>query len=247
MSLRLAHVTSYSKAGARQVTRPVHGVLFLHGLLGNTKNWMSFVPKLRRHCAERASAMSTDKDVHTWCYDARNHGASPHHADHNIDALSDDVQRFLNDEMSHCAEISVVGHSMGAATLLHWFRRYGVIGKEPRLQCAVSVDMPPLLERPPEMPRVGQHMKTMLGMTGSRVPTEPTCALDMMLAREMESDPKGDGAHDRAYRQFLLTNAKLMPPTAPGGQQTLQWRCNLPAFLEDQMNPKRVYVSYTTY
>lgn len=76
-------------------------------------------------------------------------------------------------------------------------------------------------------------MKTMLHLTGTPVPKKwSSDLLDSILADAMRRDPNGDGDQNQTYRQFLLTNARVVPNALENGEVSLQWRCNLPALIK---------------
>lgn len=80
-------------------------LLILHGLFGMGDNWAS----LAKEWADLGW------EVHA--LDARNHGRSPHHPEHNYDAMVADTMAYMD---RHNLERPVVlGHSMGGKTAMH--------------------------------------------------------------------------------------------------------------------------------
>ena len=73
-------------------------LLLLHGLFGSATNWGS----VARHFADR---------YHVLVPDLRNHGQSPHHAQHSYDAMVADVLALL--DRHAISRFALVGHSMG--------------------------------------------------------------------------------------------------------------------------------------
>lgn len=74
-------------------------VLFLHGLLGSSSNWL------------RIGQAVADASYRVILLDLRNHGRSPCCDPHTYDAMASDVVAFLDDwGLDTC---HVVGHSMG--------------------------------------------------------------------------------------------------------------------------------------
>lgn len=72
-------------------------VLLVHGLFGSAKNLGGLARRL-------------DGDRKVIAVDMRNHGDSPHDADHSYPALADDLSEVI---AAHGGQADVVGHSMG--------------------------------------------------------------------------------------------------------------------------------------
>lgn len=73
-------------------------LIILHGLFGQSDNWVSIGRKLAGH-------------FHVYLPDLRNHGQSPHTAIHSFPAMVDDLYGFI--EMHQLFDPILVGHSMG--------------------------------------------------------------------------------------------------------------------------------------
>ncbi|HBP45526.1 MAG TPA: alpha/beta hydrolase [Flavobacteriales bacterium] len=84
-------------------------LVILHGLLGTSDNWLT----LGKRFAETHR-------VHL--IDQRNHGKSPHHIEHNYEAMADDLMHYLNERNIQSA--SIIGHSMGGKTALMFADRH---------------------------------------------------------------------------------------------------------------------------
>lgn len=78
-------------------------LLILHGLLGSSDNWQTLGKRYQESF-----------EVHL--IDARNHGRSPHHSEHNYAAMANDVLRYLDDRQLN--KVRLMGHSMGGKTVL---------------------------------------------------------------------------------------------------------------------------------
>jgi len=78
-------------------------LIILHGLLGTSDNWQT----LGKRFAE-------SHEVHL--LDQRNHGRSEHTAEHNYEAMANDLLHYINN--AGLEEIDLLGHSMGAKTAL---------------------------------------------------------------------------------------------------------------------------------
>jgi esterase len=73
-------------------------IVVLHGLFGSLDNWITIGKRL--------------SEEHTvYLVDQRNHGHSPHDETFNYEAMSEDLQEFLEDQ--HLDRINLIGHSMG--------------------------------------------------------------------------------------------------------------------------------------
>lgn len=77
-------------------------VLFIHGLLGSTRNWQIFLRILHHDCNITAAAV-----------DLRGHGESPHFEKgrEHFDVFVEDVQHWIQEKTSF--PIALIGHSMG--------------------------------------------------------------------------------------------------------------------------------------
>ena len=73
-------------------------LIILHGLFGESKNWISIAKKLEYKF-----------EIHL--LDQRNHGDSFHHFEHNYVVLAKDLYNYIQDKaLKNC---SIIGHSMG--------------------------------------------------------------------------------------------------------------------------------------
>jgi esterase len=80
-------------------------LIILHGLFGSSDNWFS----LSKVFAEKYRVFAVDQ---------RNHGQSPHTADHDYQVLTADLEEFVR---QHQLERPVIlGHSMGGKTAMNY-------------------------------------------------------------------------------------------------------------------------------
>ena len=79
--------------------------IFLHGLLGSSRNWRSIAKELQA-------------DFRIYCLDLRNHGSSFHHPDASIEGMSEDLLRFLDHHEISSAYIC--GHSLGGKVAMRF-------------------------------------------------------------------------------------------------------------------------------
>ena len=82
-----------------------NNILFLHGLLGQGRNWRSFALN---------DVLSSKRNV--YLVDLRNHGESDHHPSMTYKELVDDVLRFA--DAKGIGNFSVLGHNIGAKTAM---------------------------------------------------------------------------------------------------------------------------------
>ena len=99
-------------------------LLILHGLFGMGDNWATH--------AKNWSELGWQ--VHA--IDARNHGRSPHHQEHNYEAMTTDLEHYMD---THGLESAVVlGHSMGGKTAMHF-----AVTRPTRVEALIVVDIAP--------------------------------------------------------------------------------------------------------
>lgn len=85
-------------------------LIILHGLWGASDNWLPV--------AEKLSA-----DFHVLLPDLRNHGHSPHEAEHSYAAMAKDIQEWI-EELHLPAPPFIAGHSMGGKCLMYMLLQY---------------------------------------------------------------------------------------------------------------------------
>ncbi|GAA5220200.1 alpha/beta fold hydrolase [Membranihabitans marinus] len=78
-------------------------LIVLHGLFGSLDNWSS----LGRQWAEYNRVFLVD---------LRNHGKSPHTADHNYPAMANDIVDFI--DQHQLSDVTLLGHSMGGKVVM---------------------------------------------------------------------------------------------------------------------------------
>jgi len=136
-------------------------LLFLHGMLGSSSNWVGIVRPLRhRHLILLP--------------DLRNHGRSPHHPVMDYPALADDVLR-LADGLG-LGRFVLIGHSMGGKVAM-WL----ALQEPERVIGLVSLDMAPVTYPP----RFRALFEAMSELPLEELPNRE--AADQFLARRLES------------------------------------------------------------
>lgn len=108
----------------RQLGEGPETLIILHGLFGSLDNWVSIGNRLA-------------EQYRVFLVDLRNHGRSPHAADHTYDAMAEDLGDFFHQHQIEGA--TLIGHSMGGKVAMtfahghaHLLKRMVVIDIGPR-------------------------------------------------------------------------------------------------------------------
>ncbi len=137
--------------------------------------------------------------------DQRNHGSSPHTPDMSYPAMADDLLELFEAEQLGSAH--VLGHSMGGKTAMQFALTY-----PDRVDRLIVVDIAPRAYAP-------HHDDIFAAMYALDLRQSPNRSeLDQALAQHI---------HDRAVRQFLLTN--VVRDDAGG----FRWKINLDALRDN--------------
>lgn len=99
-------------------------LIILHGLFGMGDNWTTHAKLLA----------ARGWQVHA--VDGRNHGRSPHHHEHNYDAMAADLEVYIAD--NHLENVVLLGHSMGGKTVMNF-----AVRKPQLVDAAIVVDIAP--------------------------------------------------------------------------------------------------------
>ena len=168
------------------------GMLLLHGLFGSSANWGS----IARRLADRFYVLVPD---------LRNHGLSPHAAQHTYPDMVDDVLGLLDRE--RIERTILVGHSMGGKVAMHLALQH-----TQRVRGMVAVDMSPVRYTHDFAAVLAGFRAVDLGSIGSRQDAE------RQMAQRVAS---------RGVRAFLLQNLVRE-------QRGWAWRLNLDALAAAQ-------------
>ncbi len=84
-------------------------VLILHGLFGNSDNWMPIADRLAQ-------------SHRVYLPDMRNHGRSPHDPVFSLESMVEDIYEFITD--LGLRKISLIGHSMGGMITMNFAFEY---------------------------------------------------------------------------------------------------------------------------
>ncbi len=85
-------------------------LIILHGLFGQSDNWNTLAKQF------------AEKGFRVFTVDQRNHGLSPHSDEWNYELMAADLKEFIDDHVLR--HPIVMGHSMGAKTLLFFEWKY---------------------------------------------------------------------------------------------------------------------------
>lgn len=165
-------------------------LVILHGLLGSERNWHSL-------------AREMSGELHIYALDLRNHGASPHHPAHTIEAMGDDLELFVDDHIHE--HFYLLGHSMGGHVAMHYAFRHGET-----LHGLIVEDIAPR--------SYGQGLTKILYAMRDIDLTQYTekKGVDVELAKRVPNP---------VVRHFLMTNLVRH-------ENHLSWRVNIPALTE---------------
>ena len=98
-------------------------LLILHGLFGNSDNWLP-------------SAKHLAGDYRVYLLDMRNHGKSPHDQVFNLVSMVEDIYEFITD--LGIRKVSLIGHSMGGLVAMNFAFEYSH-----RVQRMAIIDIAP--------------------------------------------------------------------------------------------------------
>jgi len=167
-------------------------LFILHGLFGSSDNWQT----LGKQFAEKFTVYFVDQ---------RNHGRSPHSAEHSYALMSDDLLELINSE--NLDKVMLMGHSMGGKTAM-----YFAINHPEKVDKMVVVDISPKKYPVTNQDIIDVLEKVNLTIVKSRKEVEE------ILSRDIK---------DPGTLQFLLKNLYW------GDSQKLAWRFNLEALKDN--------------
>jgi len=162
-------------------------LIILHGLFGSSDNWFS----LSKIFAEKYKV---------YVIDQRNHGQSPHDPVHDYNALTDDLNEFIEDHKIE--KPIIIGHSMGGKTAMNFAIRF-----PEKLSKLIVVDIVPKAYPV-------HHDSILKGLNAIN--------LDQLESRGQADEILSPFIPEPAVRQFLLKNL------ARNSSQNFEWRINIP-------------------
>ncbi|MCB0494230.1 MAG: alpha/beta fold hydrolase [Cyclobacteriaceae bacterium] len=177
-------------------------LIILHGLFGSSDNWYS----LSKIFAEKYKV---------YVIDQRNHGQSPHDAVHDYEALTDDLNEFIE---SHNIKMPIIiGHSMGGKTAMNFAIRF-----PEKLSKLIIVDIVPKAYPV-------HHDSILEGLNA--------IDLSQLESRGQADEILGQFVPEPPVRQFLLKNL------ARDKDQNFEWKINIPV-LEAHIDDMGVALRY---
>ncbi len=157
-------------------------LIILHGLYGSGDNWFSF-----------GRALSPYFTV--YLVDQRNHGRSPHHAEHNYAVLTSDIEEFLQEH--HLEKVCIMGHSMGGKVAMNFALQHP---EKVFKLVVIDIAMRSYAAEVSASPQLAIHKKIISALATLDIEFADTREeIDKQLARNLSQ---------KAIRQFLLKNVK---------------------------------------
>ena len=170
--------------------------IILHGLFGSGDNWMSF------------ARMLSEKGYAVYQVDLRNHGRSPHAAQHSFKLMSDDVFELI--KTNNLEDVILLGHSMGGKAAMQL-----AIDHKECLSALIVIDIATYYY-PVKQDEI---LKGLLSLD-----------LEQVKTRDEAEQQLGVHVKDLSSRQFLLKNLFRKE----NGQ--FGWRFNLPVLNKEIEN-----------
>jgi len=182
----------YKKLGEESYGEPL---IIVHGLFGSSDNWHSLGKKFA-------------KDYTVFLVDQRNHGRSPHSAEHSYELMADDLLELIRNE--NLISVNLLGHSMGGKTVMKFAEQYGEMVNK-----LIVADIGPKAYKP--------HHDIILEALASIKPKDFSSRKDAgkVLAERIENP---------SIRQFLLKNLYWKTP------DELAWRMNVDVLVSTMKN-----------
>jgi pimeloyl-ACP methyl ester carboxylesterase len=174
-------------------------LVILHGLYGSSDNWVTI--------ARRISAQFT-----VYLPDQRNHGLSPHSADHNYSALSEDLFELI--EELGIVKFVLVGHSMGGKVAVNF-----ALNWPERINSLVVIDISPFRHSKLDNQLYRQHLKILKVILSINPAESGTRAAVEKLVASRISDTKIIG--------LILKNLQR------SDNGILEWKLNAASLLEN--------------
>lgn len=168
-------------------------LVILHGLFGMLDNWKSL-----------GTQLSESFQVHL--VDERNHGRSPHYAEHTYEAMASDLKEYFDEH--NLSKAHIMGHSMGGKTAMRFALDY-----------PEYVDRLIVVDIGPQFYPV-HHREIIDALLG--------VDLNEVSSRREAEEQLAKGIEVPATRQFLLKNLYWIE------KEKLAWRFNLHG-LNDQI------------
>ncbi|MDP4209025.1 MAG: alpha/beta fold hydrolase [Bacteroidota bacterium] len=172
-------------------------LVILHGLYGSSDNWITVARKLSEHFT-------------VYLVDLRNHGRSPHVAEHSYQAMAADLNELFIDEGIEKAYL--MGHSMGGKTAMLFAAQH-----PEKISRLIVVDIAPgrytRVDEPSEHSIAHLNIvNAMLSLDFSQITTRT--AIDAELAKFI---------NNISVRQFIMKNVHR------NANHSFSWKLNIEA------------------
>lgn len=179
-------------------------LFIVHGLYGSGDNWLSIGRELA-------------SDFTVYLIDLRNHGNSPHSAEHNYSVMANDLFGLYKREQ--LSELVIIGHSMGGkAAMTLTLEHPGIVKK------LICVDISPFSYFDQG------HVKGQFSFHKTVLELYQSAPLGMAKSRSELENYFRKGVNDLATRKFLLKNLKRSQ------EKQFYWQLNIPALLANLQN-----------
>ena len=182
----------------RQFGNAKQSIVIAHGLYGCSDNWVS-----------AAKILAQNNSV--FAVDLRNHGHSPHDADHSYSAMSNDLAEFIISK--NIEKPIVIGHSMGGRSVALLAKQYpDLISK------IIIVDISPF---------DCENQKQLLQFHENVLNALQSVNLQHIQSRHEALEKISEKISDNDLKKFLLKNLHRML------NGTFFWKFNLPILLNN--------------
>lgn len=180
-----------------------HPLIIIHGLYGSSDNWINIGRELSEY-------------FEVFLLDQRNHGQSPHNAEHSYAAMKSDLLEFMDTQQIERAIL--LGHSMGGKTAMLFALQH-----PERVSRLVVADIAPKKYTLPkqESPKNFSHLTIFKAMREVDFETAHSRSeIEKQLARHIWS---------KRVRKFLLKNIRRNKTKCLGEAHCFGWQINVEA------------------
>lgn len=176
-------------------------IVILHGLYGSSDNWVTIGRQLAGQ-------------FRVYLVDQRNHGNSPHFAQHNYLAMANDLLDFI--DANNLETITLIGHSMGGKTAMTF-----------ALQHPEKVDKLVVMDIAPKSYASFSNYGIATNNHGLILDTLSKLPIAHCQSREEIDQLLEPTIHDKGLRQFLLKNVTR------NTHNQFAWKLNVPVLQEN--------------
>lgn len=200
-ALRLAYA-SYEGTRSHSVSEPVAPpLIIMHGLFGSKGNWNSLCKALNARTVPQRKVIAVD---------ARNHGDSPHAAEHSYEAMAQDIRQLMVETDARMERVALLGHSMGGRAMMLFALQWPQL-----VDRLIVADISPV--------STSNSLNTMASYFAAMQSVSVQDNLPLSAARAHADTHLARVIPDRGVRAFILTN---LVQKADG---SFTWRMNIDA------------------